>query len=58
VLLFAFDTKTAPFLAYRLVGCRPTPMLAGAADGSAVLMTLTVPVVVEPVSGSATALVP
>jgi hypothetical protein len=46
-------TNTAPFLAYRAVGCRPTGMLVTVAAGSARLMTLTVPVVVAAVSGLA-----
>ncbi len=46
-------TNTAPFLAYTAVGCRPTLMLATAAAGFARSMTLTVPVVVAPVTGLA-----
>ncbi len=52
-LLAVFVTNTAPFFAYKAVGCRPTSMLAGAAAGFARSMTLTVPVVAAPVSGLA-----
>ena len=51
-------TNSAPFLAYTVVGCRPTSMLFTAAFGSARLMTLTVPVVTAPVFGSAGTCVP
>ena len=58
VSLFVFVTNSAPVLAYRAVGCRPTLMVAGAADGFAVSMTLTVPVVVAPVKSLAGTWVP
>lgn len=51
-------TNTAPFLAYRAVGCRPTGTLTTAASGFARSMTLTVPVVVAAVTGSAGTWVP
>lgn len=52
-LVAVLVTNTAPFLAYTAVGCRPTSMLATAALGFATSMTLTVPVVVAAVTGSA-----
>ena len=52
-LVAVLVTNSAPFLAYRAVGCRPTSMLATAAAGFARSMTLTVPVVVAAVTGLA-----
>lgn len=52
-LVAVLVTNSARPLAYIAVGCRPTPMLPTAAAGSARSMTLTVPVVVAPVTGLA-----
>src|SRR5919198_566031 len=40
-LVAVLVTNSAPFLAYRAVGCRPTSMLAGAAGGVAQAVTPT-----------------
>src|SRR5919204_4538359 len=46
--LFVLATNNALFLTYIAVGCRPTAMEPTAADGFAVSMTLTAPVVDVP----------
>jgi hypothetical protein len=51
-------TKREPSAAWSAVGWSPTSMLCTAAVGSAVSMTLTVPVVVAPVKWSAGTWVP
>jgi hypothetical protein len=48
VSLFVLATNNALFLTYIAVGCRPTAMDPTAADGFAVSITLTVPVVEVP----------
>src|SRR5215467_8627605 len=58
VSLLVLATNTVPFLAYSAVGWRPTSMLLTAAAGFAVSMTLTVPVVLAPVTGLAGTWVP
>ncbi len=51
-------TKSTPRAACIAVGCRPTSMDVTGAAVSATLITLTVPVVVAPVTGSAGTWVP
>ena len=48
VSLFVLATNSASPLRYIAVGCRPTAIDPTGADGSAVSMTLTVPVVDVP----------
>jgi hypothetical protein len=58
VSLKVLATNSVPFAAYMAVGCKPTLMAPTGAFGSARLMTLTVPVVLAPVSRLAGTCVP